>query len=584
MPLAPALLPGLLTALALGSGSGAPLARPAEPGNILILIADDLGIDQIGAYGVGSDPAPTPTLDLIAGAGVLFRNAWSQPTCSPTRASIQTGRFAFRTSIGTVINPFSNGPALPLSEVTLPEMLDLGTGGLYAHAAIGKWHLGSAQTGADFAPNLAGYSHFAGSLEGQIGNYFNWRRVVNGSVAQSTRYATTSSVNDGLAWIRQQDGPWLCVVSFQAPHAPFHRPPPRLHSQVLPPGTPPISCDAPGPDPRPFYKAAVEALDHEIGRMIFSLPAGELAQTTVFFLADNGTDRCLPQAPFTSDAKGTLYEGGVRVPLLVAGLGVVQGGECAALVGVTDLFATVAELAGVDLAATLPGVVLDSVSFAPCLADPAQSSREWLFAEAFSHNGPGNPPVLPPCPAADVCQTSLGFDGPGSATLTSCGPPLYGVYGANVVPWQLSGAPPFAETWLVIGSFAPAWQPQLGAWLVSPPPNVMLSYYTGGSGTLAGATWTPSSSFERYYQFIVRDLSQPLGFSVSNALRMDLLPTHSRAVRGPRYKLIRFDPCSEEFYDLAQDPFEHTDLLARALTVSERAAYDSLAQRLALLH
>ena len=553
-------------------------APPPGPGNVLILIADDLGIDQLAPYGVGLDPAPTPNLDLLASSGVLFRNAWSQPTCSPTRATIQTGRYGFRTRIGTVINAFGNGPALPLDEITMPEMLDLGTGGLYAHAAIGKWHLGSTQVGGDLAPNLAGYQYFAGSMEGQIAHYFHWRRVVNGVAATSTRYATTVCVNDALAWINVQSGPWMCVVNFQAPHSPFHRPPARLHTQQLDWHEPRALCSDPGVDPRPFYKATVEALDTEIGRLLRTLPPGELPNTTVFFLGDNGTDPCIAQAPFAPNSKGTLYEGGIRVPLLVAGPGVVPGATCDAPVNTADLFATVADLAGVDLAATLPGVALDSVSFAPCLADPTRSPRQWSYAETFSQNGAGNPPVLPPCPPAGVCQASVGFGSAGPATLASCGPPLYGAYGANVARWQLSGAPRYAEALLVVGPYEPGWSPLIGATLVSPRPDYVLSYYASHSGTFEGSLWTGNTSSERYYQIVVRDRSRPRGYMVTNAVRMDFLPTNMRAVRGQRFKLIRFDPCHEELYDLDADPFEHVNLLAAPLTSEALASYGQMSQ------
>ncbi len=576
-------LPALLVPLLVGRESATPPASAPNQGNVLILVADDLGIDQLGLYGVVSDPAPTPNLERMAAAGVLFRNVWSQPTCSPTRATLQTGRYGFRTGIGAVINAFTNGPALPLAEVTLPEMLDLGTGGRYAHAAIGKWHLGTGQTGGDLAPNLAGYGHFAGSMEGQLGTYFDWRRVEDGVVTRARRYATTVCVNDALAWIRHQGGPWVCVVSFQAPHAPFHRPPSRLHSQVLPPGEPPASCTAPGPDARPFYKAAVEALDREIGRLLTHLPAGELVNTTVFFLGDNGSESCVTLPSCSGQAKATLYEGGVRVPLLVAGRGVSGRGECQALVNTTDLFATVAELAGVDLAATLPGVELDSVSFAPCLADPSRRVRAWIYADSFARNGPGNPQLPPPCPSADVCQASLGFGGPGGATLASCGRPLYGVSGEHVVPWRLTGARPLAQAWLLIGSSAPAFLPQLGAWIVPAAPDFVGSYVVGPSGTLDGATWTGDTSRESHYQFVVLDPRQARGYSVSNALRMELLPSFARAVRERRYKLIRFDPCRAELYDLELDPFERTNLLTRPLSAQELAAHDRLARRLELL-
>jgi arylsulfatase A-like enzyme len=567
-----AMLPALLLAALCPDPNG-----PAtERGNVLILVADDLGVDQLACYGLGQSPAPTPNLDQLAASGVRFLNAWSQPTCSPTRATLQTGRYAFRTGIGEVIQPNGNGVGLPLDEVTLPEMLDLGTGGAYAHALIGKWHLGTPQTGGDLAPNLAGYGHFAGSLEGQIQHYDNWRRVVDGVAAPCFKYATTKCVDDALVWIYAQQEPWLCVVSFQAPHAPFHRPPASLHSQSLPPGVPGDSCTQPGPDPLPFYRAAVQAMDTEIGRLLATLPSGERARTTVLFLGDNGTESCVTRPPFSPQAKGSLYEGGVRVPLIVSGLGVTRPGVAPALVNTSDVFATVADLADVDLAATLPGVTLDSVSFVPCLQDPAARVREWVYADVISPNGAVQTFPMPDCPPGVVCQTALGLDGPGNAVLESCGTALYGAYGENLVPWRLSGAPSRANAWLLIGPDRPGWEPLLGAMLASNPPALVLPFVTGTDGTLARTTWTGSTSDERHYQFVVQDRSQPSGFAVTDALRMELLPTRMQAVRRARYKLIRLDPCREELYDLWLDPLENTNLLTRPLTPAERAAYDRL--------
>lgn len=570
---------GLAVLGVLPTDVGAPRPRPPvdrERGNVLVLVADDMGLDQLGLYGLGSDPAPTPNLDRMAAEGVLFLNAWSQPTCSPTRATIQTGRYGFRTGIGRVINAMGNLAALPLSEVTLPEMLDLGTSGAYAHAAIGKWHLGNGSTGGNFAPNLAGYGHFAGSIEGQLPSYTSWLRVVNGVGMNSTTYATTVCVDDALDWIQGQDRPWLCVVDFQAPHAPFHRPPANLHTQVLPPGDPATTCSAAGSDPLPFYKAMVEALDHEIGRLLDSLPAGERERTTVLFLGDNGTDACLSRPPFPPLAKGTLSEAGLRVPMIACGYRVQQAGRSRALVNTTDLFATVAELAGVDLAATLPGLQLDSKSLVPILANPHWRVRRWAFAEYFDPNGPGQPFLLPPCPPTPFCQVSAGFDGPGDAELSSCGPPLYGSSGANIVPWLLTGARPGANAWLLIGPDAPAYQPQVGAWLASQPPAYLEHFVVRPDGTITGSTWTGSTSREPFYQFVVQDDTQPAGFAVSNALRMTMLWTNSRAIRGPRYKLVRFDPCREELYDLRLDPFEQQDLLAQPLSAKALMAYERL--------
>jgi arylsulfatase A-like enzyme len=562
-----------------GAPTGSASVELPQPGNVLVLVADDMGVDQLRLYGQGLDYPPTPNLEFMARSGVVFRNAWSEPTCSPTRAALMTGRHGFRHSIGVAVDPFADTFGLRASEVTLPEMLDLGTGGRYAHALIGKWHLTPYSAG-DLAPNQAGFAHFAGSLEGQIMNYVNWRRVVDGVPSMSSRYATSATVDDALAWIGQQNGPWLCFVSFQAPHAPFHAPPANLHTQNLPSGTPKSSCSqATGNDPRPFYKAMVQALDTEIGRLLSSLPARELARTTILFTADNGSEPCVA-APPTNRAKSTLYQGGIHVPLLAAGYRVGRG-VSDALVTSSDLFATVAELAGVDLAATLPGHELDSVSFAASLAEPARpGARAYAFAEIFNPNGDGNPRALPTCPTAPVCQQDLGFDGPGNVALASCGPPLYGLNAANLVPWQVSGGPPFATGTLRVGNFSPAFDAATGATLVSNPSAYTQNFTLNASGNFGANLWTGSASRELHYQVIVNDSAQSSGFAVSNAVKIAPLWTEMQAVRDARYKLLRDDPCTEEFYDLTADPLETTELLALGLTAPQRAAYERLAARL----
>ena len=213
--------------LALATLAGA-LAAQAPRDNILLLIADDFGVDNVGVYGEGGDLPPTPNIDALAANGVLFRNAWANSQCSPTRACVFTGRYGFRTLVGAV--PTRRGGVLQPEEITLPEALDRANTG-YAHALIGKWHLGTT-FGGFAAPNVAGFSHFAGHTGGTI-RYFNWPRSVNGAVATSRRYSTTQLVDDALSWIGQQTSPWLCVVAFNAPHSPIHRPPESLHSQDL---------------------------------------------------------------------------------------------------------------------------------------------------------------------------------------------------------------------------------------------------------------------------------------------------------------------------------------------------------------
>jgi len=345
----------------------AAMAPAQSTDNVLIVVADDLGVDHVAAYGEGTTVPATPNIDALAARGVLFRNAWAYSTCSPTRACVNTGRYAFRTGVGTP------GATLSAEETSLPEVLDAAGAG-YAHAWIGKWHLGRMSS----HPTDAGWSHFAGLLTGRVTDYYRWTRVVNGQSSTSTTYATTQIVDDALAWIGATSGPWICVVAFNAPHDPFHAPPAALHSQSLQGLDPTI-------DPFPFYQAAVEAMDSEMGRLLSSLGT-ELARTNVIFLGDNGTPRAVSRSPFEGDhAKGTPYEGGVGVPFVVAGPAVNSPGrEVQSLVSAVDLLATCADLIGVEV--RMPWRRLDSESFAPQLRDPtASASRQVLYAESFDN-------------------------------------------------------------------------------------------------------------------------------------------------------------------------------------------------------
>ena len=172
--------------------------------------------------------------------------------------------------------------------------------------------------------------------------------------------------------------PWLCVVSFNAPHSPFHKPP-----ETLVPGEP-----ADG-DPRAFareyYKLMTEAFDVELGRLLLGLGAA-LPNTTLIFAGDNGTPKATTVPPFDPlHAKLTVYEGGVHVPLMISGPRVVgPGRDVDAVVHLVDLFATLARIAGVDPYAALPGVTLDSVDLLPYLENPLQSPlRTSIYSEMF---------------------------------------------------------------------------------------------------------------------------------------------------------------------------------------------------------
>lgn len=369
----------VLHAVALfASTSSASMALPTNPRNILLLVADDVSPEIIGAYGEGVDPALTPNLDALANRGVRFRNCWAAPVCSPTRSTILTGRHGFRTGIGHLVT--TSDPPIGLSEVTLAKALQIGSSIRYETAAIGKWHLG----GGSHGPKVSGFNSFIGNLEGLAKapnqGYYLWQRYDNGQVSLSTEYNTTSLIDDASSFVAAAPEPWFAYIPLNAGHLPFDAPPAHLHSQDLS-GT---------PGSRARYKAIVEAMDTEIGRLIGRIPADVRSRTQIVFVGDNGVPAEAAVPPIMpAQAKGTLYEGGIRVPLIFSGPAVRSPGVCDALVQTSDLFPTLLEIAAVDIADVIPaGRVIDGESLRPCLIDPSfDMVHEEIFSEAFLPNG-----------------------------------------------------------------------------------------------------------------------------------------------------------------------------------------------------
>ena len=336
--------------------------------NVLLIIADDLGVEQLGLYTDGNGVS-TPHLAGLAQEGVLFKNAWSNPFCSPTRALIHTGRYAFRTGVVNSVYRFGEN-ALNLHETTIPEVMSERG---YACALFGKWHLGQYATqGGVHAPNDAGWHHFSGTLSGGIPSYYEWPRVINGEEVPCYEYATTVNVNEFLEWAAvHQEQPWFAVLSFNTPHTPYHAPPDHLHSQELE-GLNPLTT------PGPFLRAMIEAMDREIGRCLASLDEN----TTVIFVGDNGP----PVTSVSSDAdqdryKGMVYQGGIHVPLIIRSPFVVEPGrDVTAVVHAVDLFSTIAEIAGASRE-----TAVDSVSLNPYLLSPSMPPlRSYVFSEVYT--------------------------------------------------------------------------------------------------------------------------------------------------------------------------------------------------------
>ena len=360
----------------------------AQGHNVLILLADDLGVDQVSCYAEGSNPAPTNNIDALAARGVLFRNAWSCETCSPSRMTIMLGRHTFRDEVGEWIRYQSNnwtGPgSMVAADWTLPDVLDHAGSG-YAHGAFGKWHMSQWAQGTAHPDQVGGWGVFKGAMESPKPSFFNWPYVVNGVATTNTTYATTQHVDDAIAFVQSQPGgqPWVCYLAFTAPHSPFHAPPPHLHTQNLAGLSVPGAATSPGNIP--FYKAAIEAMDNEIGRLFATLGSTVMADTNVIFLGDNGTPIGLSEAPFDpARGKTTPYEEGLGIPFIIAGPAVAGvPREESRLVSTVDVFATALDMAGV-LAGVPSFNVVDGISLMPYLQSATSPTlRDYIFSDRW---------------------------------------------------------------------------------------------------------------------------------------------------------------------------------------------------------
>jgi arylsulfatase A-like enzyme len=390
----------LLVGCLLGCGSEAPPAAeaPERSGessrreaagagpNLLVILADDVGVDQVGITAGDDFAGRTPNIDRLGREGLVFERFWSMPACSPTRAALLTGLYPFRNGVGFVVDgtpavgvSAAQGAAarpmgLPDDAFTLPRAL---AGAGYSSALLGKWHLGLEEEGYDHAERV-GFDHFRGAFGNLPFGYFDWLKVVDGEQARRKAYATTDTTDDAIAMARELPEPWLIVVSYNAAHSPAHVPPQELHS---------FGTFDPGQRPRVAYRAMIEAMDTEIGRLVAAVAPRD---PVVFFLGDNGPPQWIwPAGTKYRRGKGSLYEGGIHVPLVVHHRSIAAPGRrVAALAEVTDLFATLVELARAELPEER--APRDSASLAPHLrrAD-APSAREWVFAESFWPNGWG---------------------------------------------------------------------------------------------------------------------------------------------------------------------------------------------------
>ncbi len=351
---------------------GVATAQSDRPPNILLVIADDMGLDASPCHPTGGEKPNMPVLEALCAGGLVFDNVYAQPTCSPTRATILTGRYGFRTD---VLHPaggrFEGG--IKLDELSVQRFIDDNAPVPYAHAVIGKWHLSDNQNGDADNPGMMGVGFYSGFLSGTLPDYFDFPLTTNGITRQANTYATTLFTDIAIDWLSGQTGPWFLWLAHTAPHTPYHLPPAALHDRDLDDDPAAIRTN-----PLPYYLAALEALDRELGRLLDSLAPPVRDNTVVVFIGDNGTPPRVAQQPYSRrTVKGTLFPGGINVPMVVAGAGVSRIGEReAALINTTDLFATIADLAGIG---STPAQ--DSISFKPLFEASSAGGRSILYSD-----------------------------------------------------------------------------------------------------------------------------------------------------------------------------------------------------------
>ena len=356
----------LLAMLAPLAAQSAPASSPPARPNIILILADDLGYADLGCY--GNTFNETPRLDQLARQGLRFSQFYAGPVCSPTRANLQSGqdqaRFGITQHIPGHRRPFAklSDPVvpshLPLEVVTFAECLrDAG----YTTGYFGKWHLG----GAGFGPRDQGWTtarEFAGNTgEG------------------SDRRTAALIAEKGVEFIiAQRDRPFLLQLSHTSVHIPLSTTPGLLAKyQARKP--------MPGYPSRPEYAGLLEELDQAVGRVVDAVDRLGLAEKTlIFFLSDNGgleheqSGRIVTSNAPLRGEKGSLYEGGIRVPALARWPGTIPAAStCTTPAHSYDLHPTFLQLAR---AAAPTGQPRDGHSLASLLRDPRASlSRDTLY-------------------------------------------------------------------------------------------------------------------------------------------------------------------------------------------------------------
>ena len=387
--------------------------------NILFILIDDMGWRDLGCF--GSTFYETPTLDRLAAEGMLFTNAYAScPVCSPTRASIMSGKYPARVGVTQFIGGHNEGKLadvpylhyLPLEEVSVASAL---RDGGYQTWHVGKWHLGDE----DFYPDRHGFDvNVGGCHRGAPSRYFSPWDIVTLKDGPEGQYLTDRLTDEAIDLIAQRDTgrPFFLHLSHYAVHVPIQAPEPlvakyRRKAEVM--GLDKVEAIVEGEhfpplhkqDQRvarrvvqsdPAYAAMIENLDWNIGRVLRALDKGGVADNTlVVFTADNGglsTAEGSPTCNFPlAEGKGWNYEGGTRVCQIARWPGVIAPRRwCGEAVTSTDFYPTFLEAAALPLR---PEQHVDGVSLMPLLRGEGRLDREAIFWHYPHYGNQGGAPA-----------------------------------------------------------------------------------------------------------------------------------------------------------------------------------------------
>ena len=360
------------------------MAQESKP-NFVVVYCDDLGYGDLSCF--GSEYIKTPHLDALARDGVRLTNWYSNcPVCSPSRASLLTGRYPRNAGVTGILAGRRDTVGLRPDQVTIAKALKpLG----YRTAIYGKWHLGLTE---ECRPNAHGFDEFYGFMAGCVDYYshiFYWGMGKQGNpthdlwhnneeVWDNGRYMTELITDKAVDFIKQKDEPFFLYVPYNAPHYPMHAPQKYLDRY------PDLPWD------KRIMAAMISAVDDGVGEIVKALKkSGQYENTVIFFSSDNGPSTESRNwldgteglyyggsAGIFRGHKGSLFEGGIRMPAVLSWPGRIKGGQTCDKVGaMMDIFPTFLGIAGGGAVGT------DGSDILPMMTSEAASPHDRLFWE-----------------------------------------------------------------------------------------------------------------------------------------------------------------------------------------------------------